>query len=90
MQKYAPLRAEDTNGDGQPDSYYYVVRKYKDSIVPAITLSLALEYFNKTFSDVQVVLEVHTHPISPVLQFGNGPVGAIQTYGDAPAVRRER
>jgi len=56
MEKYAPLKAEDTNNDRQPDKYYYVIRKYRDYFIPAITLSLALDYFNKKLSDVEVVV----------------------------------
>ncbi|MFP4362406.1 MAG: CHASE2 domain-containing protein [Spirochaetia bacterium] len=56
MQEFAPLKTEDTDGDGVPDDYYYVIRRYRDRLVPAITLSLALEYFNKSLDDVTVVL----------------------------------
>ncbi len=54
MQHMAPLKTEDTNNDGKPDTSYYVVRKYQDYFIPAITLSLALSYFHKTFNDIQV------------------------------------
>jgi adenylate cyclase len=56
MEKNAPQRAEDTDGDGIPDLYYYVVRKFKDSFMPSITLSLALDYFHKSLDDAEVVL----------------------------------
>jgi adenylate cyclase len=56
MQRRAPVKAVDTNNDGEPDQYYYVVRKYRDVILPAVTLSLALEYFNKSLNDIEVVL----------------------------------
>jgi adenylate cyclase len=56
LEKKAPLRSVDTDNDGKPDDSYYVIRKYKDHFVPAITLSLALEYFNKDLSDVEVEL----------------------------------
>ncbi len=56
VEKNAPPKAEDTNNDNKPDRYYYVVRKYQDTFVPAITLSLALEYFHKKLSDIEVVL----------------------------------
>jgi adenylate cyclase len=65
MQKNAPQRADDTDGDGTPDVYSYVVRKYRDSIVPAIPLALALDYFNKKFSDVEIVLGKHIRIQSP-------------------------
>ncbi len=65
MEKKAPLKAEDTDNDKQPDRYYHVVRKYRDSFLPAITLALALEYFNKDLSDIEVVLGKHVRIPSP-------------------------
>jgi adenylate cyclase len=65
MEKRAPQRAEDTDNDNQPDRYYYVVRKYRDNFLPAITLVLALEYFNKDLSDVEVVLGKYVRIPSP-------------------------
>ena len=56
MERRAPQRAEDTDGDKKPDRYYHVVRKYRDSFIPSITLSLALDYFHKRLSDIEVVL----------------------------------
>ncbi len=56
MEKNAPLKAVDTDNDKKPDLYYYVVKKYKDDFLPSITLSLALDYFNKKLSDIEVVL----------------------------------
>jgi len=56
MEKNAPLKAEDTDNDGKPDVYYHVVRKYRDTFLPSITLSLATSYFNKDISDLEVVL----------------------------------
>jgi adenylate cyclase len=56
MARLAPPKAEDTDNDNKPDRYYYVVRKYREAFLPSITLSLALEYMNKKFSDVEVVL----------------------------------
>jgi adenylate cyclase len=65
MEKRAPQKAEDTDNDKQPDRYYYVVRKYRDSLLPSITLTLALEYFNKELSDIEVVLGKHVRIPSP-------------------------
>ena len=56
MEKSAPQKLVDTDNDGQADDAFYVVRKYRDSFVPSITLSLALEYFNKRLDDIEVVL----------------------------------
>jgi len=65
MAKQAPLKAEDTDNDKQPDRFYHVVRKYQDDLLPAITLTLALEYFNKDLSDIEVVLGKHVRIPSP-------------------------
>lgn len=56
MEKSAPIKAEDTDNDGTPDDSYYVIRKYEDRFLPAITLALALNYFNKKLSDIEVIL----------------------------------
>lgn len=56
MKNSAPIKTEDTDGDGTPDDSYYVVRKFQDRFIPAITLALALNYFNRDLSDLEVVL----------------------------------
>ncbi len=56
MKANAPVKKVDTNNDGTPDDSYYVVTEYQDHFVPAITLSLALNYFNKKLSDIEVNL----------------------------------
>jgi len=61
----APQRADDTNNDGQPDDFYYIIRRYKDHFIPAITLSLALDYFHKTFADAEVVIGDHIRIANP-------------------------
>ncbi len=65
MEKNAPPLAEDTDGDNTPDKFTYVVRKYVDSFIPAIPLALALDYFNKKMSDVEVVLGEYIRIPSP-------------------------
>ncbi|MDR3201511.1 MAG: adenylate/guanylate cyclase domain-containing protein [Spirochaetales bacterium] len=65
MGKYAAPREEDTNQDGTPDVSYYSVRKYRDHFTPAITLSLALNYFGKTLNDAEVVLGSHIRIPAP-------------------------
>ncbi len=65
MEKNAPLKAEDTDNDKKPDLYYYVVRKYRDEFLPSITLSMALEYFHKKLSDIEVVLGEYIRIPSP-------------------------
>jgi len=56
MEKNAPIKTEDTDRDGTPDDSYFVVRKYEDRFIPAITLVLALNYFNVELSEIDVVL----------------------------------
>ncbi len=63
MQKSAPLR-EETLEDGTTRSYH-VVRKYRDSFLPSITLSLALEYMHRKLSDIEVVLGEYIRIPSP-------------------------
>ena len=46
----------DKNGDGQAVEKYYIVKKYQDVFVPAITLSLALNYFKVSPDAVTVEL----------------------------------
>jgi adenylate cyclase len=65
MARSAPLRIIDSDNDGEPDDEYYIVRKYVDRFIPSITLSLALDYFNKTIEDVEVVLGEHVLIKSP-------------------------
>lgn len=65
MEKRAPAKLVDTNKDGKPDQQYYIVRKYQDHIIPAITLALALEYFNKELSDIEIVLGDHIYIPNP-------------------------
>ena len=49
MAKDAPPKVEGQTSD-------FVVRQYKDTFLPSVTLSLALEYMHKSMSDVEVVL----------------------------------
>ncbi len=44
---------------------YYVVRKYRDTFLPSVTLSLALEYMHKKLSDIEVVLGKYIRILSP-------------------------
>jgi adenylate cyclase len=54
MEKEAPLKIEGSAADGKPADQYYIIRKYKDNFVPAITLSLAAHYFGKELGDLDV------------------------------------
>ncbi len=78
LQAKAPQKADDTDGDGKPDTYYYVIRKYEDHFVPAITLSLALHYFNKTLSDVEVEFGKHIKIRNP--EYFNVGKGVWEPY----------
>ncbi|MGO9310038.1 MAG: CHASE2 domain-containing protein [Spirochaetia bacterium] len=55
MTASAPLKVEEKT-ETAPAKSYYVVRKYKDTFIPSITLSLALEYMHRKISDLEVVL----------------------------------
>lgn len=50
--------------DSDEETYY--IRSYEDHFIPAITLTLALKYFNKTFDDVEVVYGSHILIPSPM------------------------
>ncbi len=56
MESRAPSRSEDTNGDGTPDNRYYELKRYKDTFIPSITLSLAANYFHTPLEDIQIEL----------------------------------
>jgi adenylate cyclase len=79
MEKNAPLKAEDTNDDNEPDSYYHVLRKYRDSLLPSITLALSLEYFHKKLQDIEVVLGKHIRIPNP--EVFDPETGSWQPYG---------
>ena len=64
MAASAPLKVEEAT-DTTPAKSYYVVRKYKDTFLPSITLSLALEYMHKKMSDLEVVLGKYIRIPSP-------------------------
>ena len=59
MQKRAPQKLVDNDGDGEPDDAFFVVKKYEDHFIPSITLSLSLQYFNKRLEDIEVELGSH-------------------------------
>jgi adenylate cyclase len=55
----APRRPLDTTGDGEADSYTFVLRHYREQFIPSITLALALDYFNRTLDEVEVRIGEH-------------------------------
>ncbi len=68
MAKDAPMRVEDTNLDGVPEDSFHVVKFFKDEFVPAITLSLALNYFHRSLEEVEVVAGSHILIPSPMVR----------------------
>jgi adenylate cyclase len=78
MEKNAPQKAEDTNDDGSPDQFYYIVRKYRDHFIPSVTLSLTLQYFNRELSDVEVA--VGEYLLIPSPQVFNTETNAWEPY----------
>ncbi len=56
LEANAPVRELDSDGDGEIDDSFYTITKYRDHFVPAINLSLALEYFNREVEDIEVKL----------------------------------
>ncbi|QEN07567.1 CHASE2 domain-containing protein [Oceanispirochaeta crateris] len=59
VQENSAPRIEDSDNDGNPDKSYYVVYHLEDHFIPSITLSLAVHYFNKSLSDLEVVIGDH-------------------------------
>lgn len=78
MKTDAPLKVEDSNLDGVPDDSYYVIRQYQDTFVPAITLSLAVDYFNRTLDEVEIV--VGSHILIPSPKVRNPESGELVPY----------
>lgn len=63
MEKSSPPVVIDANADGVPEERYYVLKKYQDTFIPAITLSLALEYFGVRMDEVSI--EYGSHILIP-------------------------
>ncbi len=78
MKDRAPLKIDDVDMDGVPDDSYYVVRRYADSFVPAITLSLALNYFHRTLDEVEVV--AGSHILIPAPMVRDAETGELVPY----------
>jgi adenylate cyclase len=64
MARSAPLKIEEAT-DSTPARSYYVVRKYRDTFHPSITLALALDYTHKKLTDAEVVLGKYIRIPSP-------------------------
>jgi adenylate cyclase len=59
MIKEAPLKVDASSGN--PQDQYYIVRHYKDSFIPSITLTLAANYLGVKLSDLDVELGKRIH-----------------------------
>ncbi len=55
IEERSPPRAIDDDRDGKPDRYVHLIRRYRDSFIPSITLALAIEYFGRDLEDIEVV-----------------------------------
>jgi adenylate cyclase len=60
-----PATEEDTDGDGTVDRVTYVVRTYRETWLPSVTLALAVEYLHAKLSDIEVVLGKHIRIPNP-------------------------
>lgn len=63
LERNSPSVIIDKDGDGNPDDEYFIVRKVKDQFIPAITLSLACQYFGVDPS--QITVEIGKQIIIP-------------------------
>ena len=78
MEENAPAQAIDTDNDGEADDSIYLVRRFKDHFVPAITLALAMDYLNVTKEEVEVV--VGSHILLPSPESYNPETGQWEPY----------
>ncbi|MDC7224457.1 MAG: adenylate/guanylate cyclase domain-containing protein [Spirochaetales bacterium] len=78
MENRAPSRSEDSDGDGTPDNRFYELKHYKDTIVPAITLSLAADYFHTELEELEIVLGKYI--LFPHPQVLNTSTGELEDY----------
>jgi adenylate cyclase len=60
MEASAPRKVDEAGGEG-----YFIIRRFKDSFVPSITLSLAMQYFGKSMDEIQVVVGKYVRIPSP-------------------------
>jgi adenylate cyclase len=78
MGRLAPPVLLDDNSDGTPDRQFYVVQRYRDYYLPSLTLTLALRYFNRSPSEIEVVIGEHITIPQP--QKFNTETGAWEAY----------
>ena len=78
MEELAPAQMIDTNDDGEADDSIYLIRRFQDHFIPAITLFLAMDYLNVGIEEVQV--EVGSHILLPSPEVFNVETGDWQPY----------
>jgi adenylate cyclase len=61
----APLKVDSAKAADSAADQYYIIRKYKNLFIPAITLSLAANYFGVKITDIDVVLNDRIRIPSP-------------------------
>ena len=97
------MKKVENEEEGEEPEEYYVVRKYRDTFLPSITLSLATEYFHKKLADLEVVLGRHIRiPVPEMFDPETGGLGALpdqptadggegaRTRSSSPSTRRGR
>ena len=52
-------------GENGEEEHFYIIKKYRDTFVPSITLALAMEYFNKSPGDIEVKVGEYIRIPSP-------------------------
>jgi adenylate cyclase len=78
MIKNAPTTSVDSTGKGEDLQNIYVVEKYRDQIVPSVSLVLALEYFHKSISDIKI--DLGREIVIPSPQVLNEETQALEPY----------
>jgi adenylate cyclase len=56
LENRSPMRVVDTDGDGEIDDSYHIVKRYQANFLPSVTLALSLDYFNKSYDEIEVTL----------------------------------
>lgn len=78
LEQNAPRVELDNNNDGEIDGFTFVIRRYQESFIPSITLSLAANYFNKTLEDLEVAIGESIVIHEP--EYFNSATGAWEPY----------
>ncbi len=89
METKSPQRVVDTDGDGEPDDSYHIVKLYQDQFLPAITLALALDYFNKDLSEIEVTIGEQIYIPHPQYYDASRDIWVPYEIVEEPAVYNE-